>query len=92
MALLKSGLRGVLSVLGDDGYPYGIPTTIEHEIGKAGPATLMFALVPEHTTSKLVNKSFVSKKLDKMSQSRVFTIVSSHIPSNRLFSSKRWGV
>lgn len=25
IAILKSELRGILSVLGDDGYPYGIP-------------------------------------------------------------------
>lgn len=139
--MLKSELRGVLSVLGDDDYPYGMPINhfyneedgkiyfhggkkghkidalkrhekasfciydegfrkegdwalnirsvivfgriefvddrdavyriseqlsrkftndddyIEREIEKAGPATLMFALVPEHITGKLVNES-----------------------------------
>ena len=139
--ILKSQPRGVLSVLGDDGYPYGIPldhwyceedgklyfhgakeghkldaikacdkvsycvydegyrkegewalnirsvivfgriefvedrekvyqiarelsykfTTdnayIQHELDNSGPGTLMFALVPEHITGKLVNES-----------------------------------
>ena len=30
---------------------------IEHEIVKSGPRTLMFALVPEHMTGKLVNEA-----------------------------------
>ena len=30
---------------------------IEHEIEKSGPGTLMFALVPEHMTGKLVNEA-----------------------------------
>ncbi len=30
---------------------------IEHEIKKSGPGTLMFALVPEHITGKIVNES-----------------------------------
>ena len=30
---------------------------IEREVEKAGPATLMFALAPEHMTGKLVNES-----------------------------------
>ncbi len=30
---------------------------IEHEIKNSGPGTLMFALVPEHMTGKLVNES-----------------------------------
>ena len=30
---------------------------IEHEVVHAGPRTLMFALVPEHMTGKLVNES-----------------------------------
>ena len=30
---------------------------IEHEIIKSGPRTLMFALVPEHMTGKLVNEA-----------------------------------
>ena len=30
---------------------------IEHEIQTAGPGTLMFALVPEHMTGKIVNES-----------------------------------
>ncbi len=30
---------------------------IEHEIEKSGPGTLMFALVPEHMTGKIVNES-----------------------------------
>ena len=139
--ILKSELRGVLSVLGDEGYPYGMPVNhyyneedgklyfhsgrkghkidamrrhgkasfcvydggfreegawalnirsvvvfgriefvedretvyrisaelsrkftddeayIQREIEKVGPATLMFALVPEHMTGKLVNES-----------------------------------
>ena len=139
--ILKSELRGVLSVLGDDGYPYGMPVNhfyneedgklyfhsgrkghkvdaikrhdkasfcvydegfrkegdwalnirsvivfgrieivddreavyriaeqlsrkftdddayIRREIEKTGPATLMFALVPEHMTGKLVNEA-----------------------------------
>lgn len=139
--LLKGELRGVLSVLGDDGYPYGMPLNhyyndedgklyfhsgrkghkvdaiarcskasfcvhdegfrkegdwalniksvivfgrieivddcetvcriadrlsrkftdddayIEREIKNSGPGTLMFALVPEHMTGKLVNES-----------------------------------
>ena len=139
--VLRGELRGVLSVLGDDGYPYGMPLNhyyneedgrlyfhsgkrghkvdairrngkasfcvydkgfreegewalnirsvivfgrieivgdrdtvyriseqlsrkftddaayIQSEIEKSGPATLMFALVPEHMTGKLVNES-----------------------------------
>ena len=139
--ILKTELRGVLSVLGDDGYPYGLPINhyyneddgkiyfhsgkkghkidainrcekvsfcvydsgyrkegewalnirsvivfgrveiiedreviydisrklsrkftddeayIEHEIGRSGPNTFMFALVPEHMTGKLVNEA-----------------------------------
>ena len=139
--ILKNEPRGVLSVLGDDGYPYGMPINqyyceedgkiyfhsgkkghkvdaikrcdkasfcaydqgfrregewvlnirsvivfgrieiiedtekvyeisrrlsrkftddeayIEHEIVKSGPRTLMFALVPEHMTGKLVNEA-----------------------------------
>ncbi len=139
--ILRQELRGVLSVLGDDGYPYGLPINhfyceedgrlyfhsgkaghkvdairrcskasfcvyddgyrregewalnirsvivfgriemvedqekiyeiarmlshrftqdeeyIEREIRKSGPATLMFCLVPEHMTGKLVNES-----------------------------------
>ncbi len=139
--ILKSQLRGVLSVLGDDGYPYGMPINhyyceadgklyfhsgkrghkidavrrcdkasfcvydegfrregewalnirsvivfgriefiedretvyriarelshkftqneayIQHEIEHSGPGTLMFALVPEHMTGKLVNEA-----------------------------------
>ena len=139
--LLKRELRGVLSVLGDDGYPYGMPINhlyceedgklyfhggkkghkieamrkcdkasfcvydegfrregewalniksvivfgriefvderetvyriseelsrkftdddayIKREIEKSGPATLMFALVPEHISGKLVNEA-----------------------------------
>ena len=141
IGMLKSELRGVLSVLGDDDYPYGMPvnhyynegdgklyfhggkrghkidamrrhdkasfcvydegfrkegewalniksvivfgriefvedketiyriseelsrkftdddTYIEHEIENAGPRTLMFALVPEKITGKLVNEA-----------------------------------
>ena len=141
LALLKSELRGVLSVLGDDGYPYGMPinhyyceedgklyfhggraghkidairrhdkvsfcvydsgfrregdwalniqsvivfgrveivedrgkvyelsrrlsrkftddeTSIQAEIDRSGPGTLMFALTPEHMTGKLVNEA-----------------------------------
>jgi len=141
LELLKNEPRGVLSVLGDDGYPYGMPLNhyyceadgklyfhggksghkidamrrcekvsfcvydrgfrregewalnirsvivfgriewvedrekvyeisrllsrkftddeayIEHEIEKSGPGTLMFALVPEHMTGKLVNEA-----------------------------------
>ena len=34
----------------DNGY-------IQHELDNAGPRTLMFALVPEHITGKLVNES-----------------------------------
>ena len=30
---------------------------IEHEIQISGPGTLMFALVPEHMTGKIVNES-----------------------------------
>ena len=30
---------------------------IEHEIVRSGPGTLMFALVPEHITGKLVNEA-----------------------------------
>ena len=30
---------------------------IEHEIVRSGPGTLMFALVPEHMTGKLVNEA-----------------------------------
>ena len=30
---------------------------IEDEIRKSGPGTLMFALIPEHMTGKLVNES-----------------------------------
>ena len=139
--LLRQELRGVLSVIGDDGYPYGVPINhyyceedgklyfhggmaghkldalrrcpkasfcvidggfrregdwalnirsvivfgrvefiedreriyelsrrlsqkftddaayIEDEVRRAGPRTLMFALVPEHMTGKLVNES-----------------------------------
>ena len=139
--ILKSQLRGVLSVLGDEGYPYGMPLNhcyneedgrlyfhsgkqghkvdalrrhgkasfcvydegcrrdgewalnirsvivfgriefiedretvyriaerlsrkftddevyIRHELEHSGPGTLMFALVPEHMTGKLVNES-----------------------------------
>ena len=139
--ILKTQLRGVLSVLGDDGYPYGMPLNhyyceadgklyfhsgkaghkvdairrcdkasfcvydegfrrpgewalnirsvvifgrieivedrqtvyriarelslkftgdeayIRHEIARSGPGTLMFALVPEHMTGKLVNEA-----------------------------------
>ena len=141
IAILKRELRGVLSVVGDDGYPYGMPINhfyseedgklyfhggkkghkidamrrcdkasfcvydegfrregewalniksvivfgrvefiddretvyrisealsrkftddedyIEREIKSSGPATLMFALVPEHITGKLVNEA-----------------------------------
>lgn len=141
VSLLKSELRGVLSVLGDDEYPYGMPINhyyckqdgklyfhgakmghkidaikrhnkasfcvydagyrregewalnirsvivfgriefiedtetvnriaaelsrkftddeayILHELEKSGPRTLMFALVPEHITGKLVNEA-----------------------------------
>ena len=141
VSLLKTQLRGVLSVLGDDGYPYGMPINhfyceddgklyfhsgksghkidalrrcdkasfcvydggfrrenewalnirsvivfgriewigdrekiyeiagklsrrftddedyIEREIARSGPATLMFALVPEHITGKIVNEA-----------------------------------
>ncbi len=141
ISLLKDQLRGVLSVLGDDGYPYGMPINhfyceddgklyfhsgksghkidalrrcdkasfcvydggfrrenewalnirsvivfgriewigdkekiygiarklsrrftddenyIEREIARSGPATLMFALVPEHITGKIVNEA-----------------------------------
>ena len=141
VALLKRELRGVLSVTGDGGYPYGVPVNhfyndddgclyfhggkkghkidalrrcdkasfcvydqgfrregewalnirsvivfghiefiedreklyeiarmlsykftddtkyIEHEIQTFGPGTLMFALVPEHMTGKIVNES-----------------------------------
>ena len=141
ISILKSQLRGVLSVLGDDGYPYGVPinhyyceddgklyfhcakvghkidairrcdkasfcvcddgvpkeghwslnfrsvivfgriefvedretiyrharelsykftrdeTFIQKEIDRFGKATLMFALVPEHMTGKLVNEA-----------------------------------
>ena len=120
--ILKKEPRGVLSVLGDDGYPYGMPMNhyyceedgkiyfhsgknggfrregewalnissvivfgrieliedqekiykiarllsykftndeeyIEREIQKSGPGTMMFALVPEHMTGKLVKES-----------------------------------
>ena len=103
--ILKEEPRGVLSVIGDDGYPYGMPINhyyceedgklyfhsgmkghkidaitrcdkasycvydslsykftddeeyIEREIKHAGPRTLMFALVPEHMTGKLVNEA-----------------------------------
>ena len=139
--ILKNELRGVLSVIGDNGYPYGMPINhyycpedgkiyfhggkkghkidalrrcpkasfcvydqgysnsgewalnirsvivfgrvefiedretvyrisrelsykftndekyIEHEIEKSGPGTLMFALIPEHMTGKIVNES-----------------------------------
>ena len=139
--ILKEELRGVLSVLGDDGYPYGMPINhyyceedgkiyfhggkrghkidamrkyskasfcvydqgfrregewalnirsvivfgkiefiedreaiyrisdalsrkftddddyIQHELKNSGPGTLMFALVPEHMTGKIVNES-----------------------------------
>lgn len=34
----------------DEGY-------IEHEIANSGPGTLMFALVPEHMTGKIVNEA-----------------------------------
>ena len=141
LEILKTELRGVLSVLGDDGYPYGMPLNhyyceqdgklyfhsgkaghkidalkkhckasfcvydkgfrkegewalnirsvivfghiefvedreeiyrltgelsrkftadveyIEKEIERSGPGTLMFALVPEHITGKIVNES-----------------------------------
>jgi nitroimidazol reductase NimA-like FMN-containing flavoprotein (pyridoxamine 5'-phosphate oxidase superfamily) len=141
LEILKTELRGVLSVLGDDGYPYGIPLNhyyceqdgklyfhsgkaghkidalkkyskasfcvydkgfrkdgewalnirsvivfghiefvedreeiyrltgelsrkftadveyIKKEIERSGPGTLMFALVPEHITGKIVNES-----------------------------------
>ena len=111
--ILKNELRGVLSVIGDDDYPYGMPINhfyceedgkiyfhsgrkghkidaiivfgriefiedkekiyeiarrlsykftddeeyIEREIVRSGPGTLMFALVPEHITGKLVNEA-----------------------------------
>ena len=118
--ILKEEPRGVLSVIGDNGYPYGMPINhyyceedgklyfhsgmkghkidaitrcdkasycvydsgyrrdrekvytiarrlsykftddeeyIEREIKHAGPRTLMFALVPEHMTGKLVNEA-----------------------------------
>lgn len=141
VALLKTEKRGVLSLLGDEGYPYGVPINhyyndedgrlyfhsgktghkvdalrtcekasfcvydrgfrregewalnvksvivfgrievvedrervyelarrlsrkftddeayIDAEIARSGPATLMFALIPEHITGKLVNES-----------------------------------
>ena len=141
VSILKSELRGVLSVSGDDGYPYGVPINhfyneedgklyfhsgktghkidaikkdpkasfcvfdqgyrkdgewalnirsvivfgrieliedrdtiysiaaalsrkftddeayISHELERSGPRTLMFALVPEHMTGKLVNEA-----------------------------------
>ena len=141
LEILKTELRGVLSVLGDDGYPYGIPLnhyyceqdgklyfhsgkaghkidalkkyskasfcvydegfrregewalniksvivfgriefiedqqtvyriskelsrkftddekSIQQEIERSGPGTLMFVLVPEHITGKIVNES-----------------------------------
>ena len=110
--IIKSQKRGVLSVIGDDGYPYGLPINhyycdedgklyfhsgtkghkidainkcdkmsfcvydealslcrqlcyhftddeqyIENEIQKDGARVLVFALVPEHITGKLVNES-----------------------------------
>lgn len=86
--LLINEPRGVLSVLGDDEYPYGMPMNhyyceedgkiyfhggkkghkidaisrhdkayIEHEISNDGPRTLMFALVPEWITGKIVNEA-----------------------------------
>ncbi len=115
LAILKNEPRGVLSVLGDDGYPYGMPMNhfyceadgkiyfhggrkghkidammrhgkasfcvydrgfrregdwalniksvivfaqyIEREIQTAGPRTLVFALVPEHMTGKIVKEA-----------------------------------
>ena len=121
--LLKTELRGVLCVLGDDDYPYGVPINqcycetdgkiyfhggrtghkidalkrhqkasfcvydkgfrkdgewalnikwmaealsrkftddeayIRSEIERSGPGTLMFALIPEHITGKIVNEA-----------------------------------
>ena len=33
-AILKSATSGVLSLLGDDGYPYGVPISYVYEDGK----------------------------------------------------------
>ena len=50
--ILKSTKRGVLSLIGDDGYPYGVP--IDHWYCDN---VQCLELIPEHMTGKLVNES-----------------------------------
>ena len=48
--ILKNEKRGVLSLLGDDGYPYGL-------LKNALPRVQCLELEIEHMTGKLVNES-----------------------------------
>ena len=52
--ILKNELRGVLSVLGDDGYPYGIP--LDYWMKSSFSRVCCLELVPDHMTGKLVNE------------------------------------
>ena len=49
--ILTEQPRGVLSMIGDDGYPYGIP------LDNSFSRVCCIELVPEHMTGKLVNES-----------------------------------
>ncbi len=64
--ILTTEKRGVLSVIGDDGYPYGMPMNhlyneedgkIYFHCGNMGHRTLLLDLTPEHICGKLVEES-----------------------------------
>ena len=56
--LLKQEVRGVLSVLGDNDYPYGIPIDFYYdEIKKFANFVTVLELTPQHICGKKVNES-----------------------------------
>ena len=68
--ILKNEKRGVLSLLGDDGYPYGLPLSHFYseednkiyfhgakELANALPRVQCLELEIKHMTGKLVNES-----------------------------------
>ena len=65
IALLTRETRGVLSVNGDDGYPYGMPMnhfynpedSYINEIDRFAKTTILLKLKPEHICGKMVQES-----------------------------------